>query len=101
MTLALAGAIIHGDQQALTRLAFPGKGQEAVPGGVAFPGRTDFQELPAAVPDLRALQAGQQFAIKFLQDWVNRAPRGGAPGAWRLSLDGLPVDLRGRTAGRG
>ena len=54
---------------------FPGKGQETVPGGVAVPGRVNFQELPAAVPDLRALQAGQQFAIKFFQDWINRLLR--------------------------
>jgi len=50
VTLALGGAIIHGNQQTLTRLAFPGKGQEAVPGGVAVPGRADFQELPTPVP---------------------------------------------------
>ena len=55
VTLALAGAIVYGNQEALTRLTFPGKGQEAVPGGVAVPGRADFQELPAAVPDLGAL----------------------------------------------
>ena len=55
MTLALAGAIINGNQQALIRLTFPGKGQEAVPGGVAVPGRADFQELPAALPDFGAL----------------------------------------------
>ena len=55
VTLALGGAIVNGDEEALLRLTFPGKGQEAVPSGVAVPGRANFQELPAAFPDLRAL----------------------------------------------
>ncbi len=72
MTLPLGGTIVDGDKEALIAFTFPGKGQEAVPGGVALPGRANFQKLPVAVPDLGAFQAGQQFAVKFLQDRVNR-----------------------------
>ena len=60
VTLALAGAIINGNQEALARLAIPGEGQEAIRGGVPLPGLADFQELPAAKPYFGALQAGQE-----------------------------------------
>ena len=40
--------------------------------GVALPGRTDFQKLPLSHSHFGAFQAGQQLAVKFLQDRVNR-----------------------------
>src|SRR5262249_5525838 len=49
ITLALVGGIVHRHQQSVCTGAVPGKGQEAVPGPVAIPGRDAFEQLPLAV----------------------------------------------------
>jgi len=65
VTLALAGAIVYRDQEAVMRLTFPGKGQKSVPAVVAVPDRADFQELPAALQYFGAFKARQEDVIRL------------------------------------
>ena len=66
VTLALVGPIVHRHQQPIPTRALPGKGQEAIPGPVAFPGGSTFEQLPLAIAHDRLAENGKQPVVKLL-----------------------------------
>ena len=66
VTLALVGPIVHCHQQPIPTRALPNKGQEAIPGPVAFPGGSTFEQLPLAMAHDRLPENGKQPVVKLL-----------------------------------
>jgi hypothetical protein len=63
--------VVHRHQQPLASRALPGKGQKAISGPVAFPGRRAVEQLPLAVAHDRLTQHGQQPVVKLFQPLVD------------------------------